>query len=139
MHGKHGLGESWTYTAGRLQELEHGLLVLVEEPVQRERILTNDQRRRRLSRLPDPQRRHRAGSALQRQADATDLDDYAIGSQLGLDQPQTRSSAALAGQGGDGGVDPAARTPTPHRADRQRERVGGVHGTRRIAQAAGVG
>ncbi len=78
MHGEHGLGEARADAARGLEQLEDLALVLVGEAVEGQRVLADDEGGGELGGLADAQGGEGAGGALERHADAADLDDCGV-------------------------------------------------------------
>ncbi len=155
VHGQHGLRQPRPDAGHRLQDLEHGPLVVVGEPVQRQGVLAYDEGRGELGRLAEPQRGEGPRGAQQRQADPADLHDGRVRRQ-GRDpaadvrdhrRPPAASTAracarcAAPGRRGCRALRRPAgrRVAAPEVADRERQRVGAVSraGHRAHAQQPG--
>jgi hypothetical protein len=81
MNREHRLRQAGTNAAGGLNQLEDRSFVVIGEAVQRQRVLPDDQRRRKAGTLPHSQRRERGRRALDGETHPADLEDCAVRSQ----------------------------------------------------------
>ena len=134
--GEHRLGQLGADPAGGLEQLEAGLLVVVEEAEQGQRVLADHHAGRQRGLVAGAQRGQGAGGAHQLEADSPDLEDGTGEGDTGdgaADERDHRLSCLLDGTG-ERGVDAGLGPAAPDVGDGQGERVGGVGRLRRLGE-----
>ena len=137
-HGEHRLGQLGADAGGGLEQLEAGLLVVVEEAEQGQRVLADDHAGRQRRLVPGAQGGQRVGGAHRARGPTPPTSRTALLRVTPATVPRTNAITDLPAFA-QGGVDAGLGTAAPDVGDGQRQRVGGVGRLGRLGRAAAAG